>query len=87
MMLEFHSPTLVCSYSVADFRVASQACGGSVSLVPVEDMPDDIGGGLPGSACDGHTSVVILVSSGIGMGWKEKSVNVGLELYSEVSCL
>lgn len=33
MMLEFHSPTLVCSYSVADFRVASHACVGFVNVV------------------------------------------------------
>lgn len=29
MMFEFHSPTFVCSYSVADPRVASQAWGSS----------------------------------------------------------
>lgn len=36
MMEEFHSPTLVCSYSVAELRAASQACVGLCELRPVE---------------------------------------------------
>lgn len=66
-MLEFHSPTLVCSYSVADFRVASQACVGSVSVELVEG-PSRVAGAMFGLGEREHTSVVILVSSGIGMG-------------------
>lgn len=46
MMEEFHSPTLVCSYSVAVFRVASQACVGSVSVFLVEGYGGRVG--LPG---------------------------------------